>query len=205
MADRPAGVFCALCISAIIGYISVVTAPVNVDMAPRSIGLVSGIKMLTREALKSGKIRFSSRINQVSPDLSNNNNNGDLLSADYWNYFLSDLSENSWITCLSAEKTFRKSLSTVRNFKSCVFYHDNPLSWSKLISFLSNIFFKDGVFNNKRPDGENFSHNFIKYVSRILKKFPIYVPEFEFDILSTNQEENQNLLCFIEYSLRFIK
>ena len=159
MADRPAGVFCALCISAIIGYISVVTAPVNVDMAPRSIGLVSGIKLLTKEALKSGKIRFSSRINQVSPDLDNNNNNGDLLSADYWNYFLSE-SENSWTLFMSAEKTFRKSLSTVRNFKSCLFYHDNPRSWSKLISFLSNIFFKDGVFINKRPDGVNFSLNF---------------------------------------------
>ena len=136
-------VFFPLCVYfIIIGYTSVVTAPVNVVMDRNTVGVESQLRILTKDALKSGKIKLETR----NVDCENvNNANGDrLMAPEFWNTFMD--SSSDWSEFEKHERQFRLGLSTKPIDDVKPFVHPTPELWFKIISLLSSLFIKDGVF-----------------------------------------------------------
>ena len=70
------------------------------------------------------------------------------------------------------------------------------------MSLLSSVFYKDNVFVDLRPDGNPFSIDFLKFVKRILSKFPVTMPEEHF---VEADSERQRLINIISFYLSFVK
>ena len=191
-------VFFPLCVCLFIfGYTSVVTALDNVVMARNSGGTVSKLRFLTKEALKTGKIR----INKCDNKNVNNGGNGDrLLAPEFWDTFLDNTSD--WSTFEKHERDFRMGFSTKPIDPAKPFIHPSPEPWLKIITVLSSLFVKDGVFNDLRPDGHEFSIDFLRFIKRILFKFPITVPE---ELSIGVDGERPYLLQVIKYCIQFVK
>lgn len=194
MADGLAAFVFALSLAVILGYTSVVAALVNVEMDVRSVGLVSGVRKLTKDAVRSGSIKFDS-VESVVLDLTDQD--GDRLSTGYF------LNEGSWDEFTSAEAKFRNSLSTSPSVETKRYTHANPVHWLKLFTVLWNVYFRHDVFVDTRPDnGQPYSIEFLRFSKRVLNKFPITTHD---DAHSHEQSERDTLTDFIRSALVFIK
>ena len=199
MSDGPA-VFITLCLAfAVLDYSSVVAAAVNVRMNARRGGLVSQIKDLTKQAIKTGKIKI---IHDSESDSDRNFQNGVLCQPDYWDRYHF---EHSWEEFEKDEALFRHSLVDKKtcdfNFK---FSHSNPSIWIKTINLLCSIFFHyDNIFTGIRSDGKEFSIEFLRYIKRIIMKLPIVYPDNFTNIYHESERSKTNY--FIKYSLEFSK
>ena len=162
-------------------------------------GIVTQMKNLMKDAIGSSKIKFSRPT--LIPDENVNNQNGDRLEPAFWEKFQNKVSD--WKEFELQELYFRMNLSTKPLLVDKEYVHLNPSTWFKIISVLSSVFYTDKVFRDIRPDGQPFSLEFLRYVKRIMKKFPITFPnQPSFNALNT---ERQHLIEFIEFSINFVK
>ena len=59
-----------------------------------------------------------------------------------------------------------------------------------IVSFLSSVFYRDNGFTDIRRDGSPFSIELLKYVRRILLKFPLDLPDNILGLIKDNNRES---------------
>ena len=204
MAQGPVGLF-ALCVFCVyVLRIPVVAALENATMSVNSSSIVQRIKKLKIEALKSGKIRIDKVHSEIyskthfSDD--NGDNGGQILCVDQWQRFQTE-DNFTWQDFENQERLLRKNLETKPMCVKTRYTHPNPSVWIKLITLVSNIFFKDNVCVDIRPDNKPFSIEFIKFVRRVLFKFPVKSQVYA----DPGRSERELLLSDIEYVVTFVK
>ena len=153
---------------------------------------------MTKEALKSGKIKTER--SEIFLENVNKENGDRLLSAEFWTTF--GESDSTWIDFERQESTFRRFISTRPCESSVKYTHTNPVMWFRIVRILSSVFYKDNVFVDMRPDGQPFSLEFLKFVRRIMSKFPVMLPE---ELHAETDSERQRLLDTISFSIQFVK
>ena len=99
-------------------------------------------------------------------------NGGQILCEDQWQRFQTE-DNFSWEDFENQERSLRKHLETKPMSLKTRYTHPNPSIWNKLITLVSNIFFKDNVLVDIRPDNKPFSIEFLKFIKRVLFKFPV--------------------------------
>ena len=185
--------------------IPVVAAPENATMQVGSTSIVQRIKNLKKEALKSGKIKVDKVRSEVySLFDSEDQNGGDLLCIDQWLILQNEDNEDNfqWHEFEKQENLLRKQLKTRSMCIKTKYVHPKPFYWIKLITLISNIFYKDNVLVDIRPDGNPFSIEFLKFVKRVLFKFPV---KQQTTSTEPNMTERDTLLRDIDYVVKFVK
>ena len=80
---------------------------------------------------------------------------------------------HEWTMFESHERQFRKSLDTkLLQEKAYFACSGDPAKWSKVASIQTGVFFQNGIFC-ARNNGKAFGLQLLKYVTWILKKFPL--------------------------------
>ena len=83
----------------------------------------------------------------------------------------------------------------------CVYVCVCPKQWLCVVTLLTRVFYtEDGVFQTTKPNKQPFSVPFIKYVTRILRCFPVETPED----LHYEVNEHERNLCLIEYTMQHL-
>jgi len=201
-----AGVFQALCsIFAVIVVPSVVAVPVNTAQArqnPRpKRGYLQELKLLTKRALRNGKIRrVVQRVNTSSPPLQTREYpvDTDFCNVETWRDFDHVLCREKWNEFEEVERSFRKSIRTKQDGERIVYVHDDLRLWLRVFNKIRGLFVKNGAFQNKKENGQPFKIQTLKYVWRILCKFPVEIRETDEVQIETA------LLANIESALSFI-
>ncbi|KAL0154003.1 hypothetical protein M9458_050662, partial [Cirrhinus mrigala] len=86
--------------------------------------------------------------------------------------YVRPLSEDHWISFQSHEKIYRDRLNIKRQHEKNFVSSSDPGKWMKLAALLNGIFFKNGIFTVESHNGKPVGLQLLKYVARILKKFP---------------------------------
>lgn len=134
--------------------------------------LIVTIKLAYKQALLAG------RIYQQLP-LPHDFSHGFYLPGEELSTFqqyVRPLSEQQWMAFQSYEKTYRDRLNIRRQRDKNFVVSGDPGKWMKLATLLNGIFFRNGVFTAESHSGKPFGLQFLKYVARVLKKFPVAQP-----------------------------
>ena len=202
MADWPVVllVLCVLCV--ILDYASVLTAAVNVSVKMEMIKVVPRLRFLKKEALKSGKIKLDKVRSEVHSTATRLQDGVDYMDESDWTTWTNVNHESfSWSHFESVECGLRNVLGVKPMVVRTRYKHDNPIYWCKIITLISSVLFREGRFVDIRPDGRPFSIPFLKFVSRILYKFPVIVPE----LFDQNMTEREKLVNDITFITHFVK
>eukprot|EP00745_Piridium_sociabile_P026587 TRINITY_DN4247_c0_g1_i1.p2 TRINITY_DN4247_c0_g1~~TRINITY_DN4247_c0_g1_i1.p2 ORF type:complete len:260 (+),score=24.51 TRINITY_DN4247_c0_g1_i1:68-781(+) len=139
-----------------------------------------------KAALRSGKIR------QVTKPLNKTVNNmaaarkgtcaritdsPDVFDTSTWDRFMKECDDTEWKDFERLECIFRQSIATKPMHVKTTFFHHNPSHWFKLSDLMTDIFFRDGTFQTAKPNGVPHSMPFLKCIKRMLRCFPVDVPE----------------------------
>ena len=113
-----------------------------------------------------------------------------MLDANSWTRFMKDCDNNEWKEFEMKERLFRDAIATKPMNIRRSYQHENPCKWNTLTTMLTYLFFRNGVFSCSKPNTAPYSMNFLKYVIRILKCYPVDLPDqlendadIEYDII----------------------
>ena len=152
-------------------------------------------------ALRSGRIRA---IEDGLPDTvgTGTHEPNDDPTIDRFDQYDKLLTDHEWARFEGLQYQFRLDIANKRHGKSYNFIHPNPIKWWKLIKLLTSIFIRGGEFQPQKPNHGEYSTSFLKYVYRILSKFPI--PDMGRQPLPNNADKNW-YLSKIQYGLDFAR
>ena len=200
-----AGVFSSLCcIVLLLGVTPVVTVLENtvssMQGARHHRQPFGEFKTLVRKAVQSGKIRrITEHQNNRPPPFSTSEfSASDFMNEAVWREFDRDLSTDEWGEFESLERAFRHSISTKDPQNTIKFTHRDYRHWRRLFECVHKFFYKDNVFQRQKENGQNFKTDTLKYMWRIVRKFPTAVSEAGID-----SDEDETLLNMIEEGLIF--
>lgn len=163
-------------------------------------GYFTEIKPLVKKALQSGKIKR--KVESVnSPPLCTSDYvaPNDFSSEEKWRSFLQNRSDNRWAEFENFERLFRNSIRTKDEQNKTTFAHNDYRQWLRLFNKVNNFFCCDGVFNGKKKNGQDFKLQTLKYMWRVICKFPIEISE-----INETDSDRSVLLGKIEEALHFI-
>ena len=186
MADWSVTFVIALLAAVLLDLIPVFAAAVNVEEVYSKMDIVSRLRILTKESLKSGKIQKScDGISTGADPINQEGSHYNRLDPTFWSKF-SD-SDSDWSKFETEERKFRMTYSTKPLKTNITYTHSDPSKWLRLFNLLHAIFFKDNTFNDRRPDGKPFSVEFLLFVKRIMKKFPLDLTQCVTNNSSSNE------------------
>ena len=169
---------------------SVVAAAVNVEKVYSEMDIVSRLRKLTKDSVKSGKIKkISEEISTPFDSLSVEGGHCDRHDPNFWIPF--ENKDSDWTTFENNEHIFRMCYSTKPLTVTDRYTHPEPCAWIRLFNLIHAIFFKDNILVDKRPDGKPFSIEFLKFIKRILKSSLLTLP----NIRSTPYLQQKELFC----------
>lgn len=90
--------------------------------------------------------------------------------------YVRPLSEQQWMDFQTHEKIYRDRLNTNRQREKNFVSSGDPGKWKTLTALLNGVFFKNGGFTAEGHSGKPFGLQLLKYVARVLKKFPLAQP-----------------------------
>ena len=122
--------------------------------------------------------------------------------ASNWNRFRKDCDEDEWIEFERNERLFREYIATKPLNVPRSYEHSNADKWVKLISLLTRVFYRDGVFHAPKPNHIQYSVPFLKFVLRILHSYPVDLPD-NFHLGADGTYESYTLE--IKYTLSFLR
>ena len=165
-------------------------------------------KKTFKDAIRSGKIRDTTTFpvgqhsnmaktkGRLAPDF-------DLFDPSHWTRFMKDCDQSEWKDFEEKERLFRQAIATKPIHIKKTFHHQNPVHWKSLTNLLNDLFWKDGNFIHSKPNGTPYSLNFVKYVIRVLRHYPVDWPE-ECDTDSDADNNYDSILRQIRYALIYI-
>ena len=159
----------------VFAHISVVGTIVNVF---ESVQMPEKLKRLRKEALDTGKIKFSKEIGidfdhdggiqlegTLEQKIKELNRPLEVLNRI-------ELNQEQWNEFEVLERTFLKLVVTKKQEEKIAYIRQDPKKWWKLVGEISRIYMKGGVYTSTRLNGHHYKTNFLKYTVRLLKLFP---------------------------------
>lgn len=161
--------------------------------------LVSTLKFATKAALRSGKIH---NIGWRIHDPTNVCPEGNHLYTTWANFehYNRPLSDQEWMSFQAQEREFRKTLDVklINDRQTIRFIGNNPRHWTKLITILCGVYYRNGSYTATHRDGRPLGIPLLKYTVRILRKFPLC------RALSP-RPDSETLTEWIDQQLRYVR
>ncbi|KAF3854308.1 hypothetical protein F7725_022363 [Dissostichus mawsoni] len=145
--------------------------------------LVTTLRLAFKQALNSGRV-YKQRLNVCDPSPTPA---GDV-RVDFEQYARL-LSDCEWTTFQRDERAYRGTLDKTA---------PGAEKWGRLVTILTSAFFINGIFSATQRNSRPYGFQLLKYVARILKKFPLSA-DFPVDLTP------DSLTPWIEMQLRFIR
>ena len=157
--------------------------------------LITLLKLAFKQALLSGRVyRLSEYADPAMP--------GALPSITDYSAYHRPLSPQLWAAFQDNETAFRAGLNTRPWQEKHFACSGDPGEWIRLIKILYGVFFKNSVFTTVSARGKPLGVPFLTYVTRILKKFPLYQPLPEPMTSSSAAAWIEGQLCFIRNTVQ---
>ncbi|CAL8311213.1 unnamed protein product [Gadus morhua 'NCC'] len=157
--------------------------------------LITLLKLAFKQALLGGRVyRLPEYADPVTP--------GALSFDTDFSAYHRPLSPQLWAAFQDSERAFRAGLNTGPRREKCFACSGDPGEWIRLIKVLYGVFFKNGVFTTVSHRGKQLRFPFMKYVTRILKKFPLYQPLPEPMTSSSAAVWIEGQLCFVRNTVQ---
>ena len=149
-----------------------------------------------KQALNNGRV-YKQHLNVYDPTPAAEKA-ADLL-VDFGQY-VRPMPDCEWITFQRDERAYRGTLDTklLQVRSTFAVTPGGAEKWGRLVSILISSFFKNGIFSATQRNGRPYGFPLLKYVARILKKFPLSVG---FPVETTPDA----LTSWIETALCFIR
>ncbi|KAI9538429.1 hypothetical protein NQZ68_014173 [Dissostichus eleginoides] len=156
--------------------------------------LVTKLRLAFKQALNSGRV-YKQRLNVFDPSPTPA---GDV-RVDFEQYARL-LSDCEWTTFQRDERAYRGTLDTklLQVRSNFAVTHGGAEKWGRLVTILTSPFFINGIFSATQRNSRPCGFQLLKYVARILKKFPLSA-DFPVDLTP------DSLTPWIEMQLRFIR
>ncbi|KAF3852946.1 hypothetical protein F7725_013634 [Dissostichus mawsoni] len=156
--------------------------------------LVTTLRLAFKQALNSGRV-YKQRLNVCDPSPTPA---GDV-RVDFEQYARL-LSDCEWTAFQRDERAYRGTLDTqlLQVRSNFAVTHGGAEKWGRLVTILTSAFFINGIFSATQRNSRPYGFQLLKYVARILKKFPLSA-DFPVDLTP------DSLTPWIEMQLRFIR
>ncbi|KAF3858814.1 hypothetical protein F7725_012015 [Dissostichus mawsoni] len=131
--------------------------------------LVTTLRLAFKQALNSGRV-YKQRLNVCDPSPTPA---GDV-RVDFEQYARL-LSDCEWTTFQRHERAYRGTLDTklLQVRSNFAVTHGGAKKWGRLVTILTSAFFNNGIFSATQRNSRTYGFQLLKYVARILKKFPL--------------------------------